>query len=179
MKIEKSKFKQVGCAGRGNGAAQCHSAARGATDRGVPPVSGSLNAKRYGAISSARSKSNRTAATHRPRRAASARQKPNAAGRGHRGLTRPQERVGKAGERGSRRRRTSWYRQFLLGWTKSTAPLLLCSSELRPNSGDALLALLRLRGGTINEVRGVRWCEEIVRGWPLFIVERGDHRGAR
>src|SRR3954470_15321445 len=101
MKIEKSKFKRVGCAGRGNGPAQCHSAARGATDRGVPPVSGSLNAKRYGAISAARSKSNRTATVHRPHRAAPARRNTNAAG-GDRGrLTGAQAKVSDAGERQS------------------------------------------------------------------------------
>ena len=34
MKIEKAKFKRVGCAGRVIGLAQCHSAARSSTDRG-------------------------------------------------------------------------------------------------------------------------------------------------
>ena len=49
----------------------------------------------------------------------------------------------------------------------------------RWSTGDVLLASLREQGGTISEERGVRWCEEIVRGWPLFIVELGDRRGAR
>ena len=47
---EKANFKWLGCAGRVIGPAQCHSAARGATDRGGILVSGSLNVKRYGAM---------------------------------------------------------------------------------------------------------------------------------
>src|SRR4051812_25237626 len=62
------------------------------------------------------------------------------------------------------------------GVTKSTGPFFSRGGLLRRNSGDALLALLRLRGGTISEVRGVRWCEEFKRGMPLFIVLRGDRR---
>ena len=50
MKIEKSKFKRLGRAGDDNGPAQCHSVARGATDRTVLLVSDSLNAKRYEAM---------------------------------------------------------------------------------------------------------------------------------
>src|SRR3954466_1757475 len=114
--------------------------------------------------------SNLTALVHRPRRAAPARQNPNATGGGLRGLTGAQARVGEAGERRSRQRRISWYRQLLLGWTKSTAPFFSRCGLLRPNSSSALLALLRERGGKISEERGVRWCEEFERGRPLFIV---------
>src|SRR3954470_23087448 len=168
--MEKSKFKRLGCVGTANGPTQCHSAARGSTYRGVPPVSGSLNAKRYRATWCVGSSSNPTALVHRPRRAAPARQNPNAAGGGRRGLTGAQARVGNAGERRSRRRRTSWYWQLLLGRLQSLAPFFSSSGGLQPNSGNALLALLQERGGTISEERGVRWCEEFERERPLFIV---------
>src|SRR3954464_3276877 len=82
-----------------------------------------------------------------------------------------------AGKRRSQRLRTQGWSRQLRGWTKSTAPLLLYSGELRPNSGDALLALLRLRGGTISEVRGVRWCEEIERGSSPFIGSMARPKG--
>src|SRR3954470_11173998 len=72
-------------------------------------------AKRYGVMWCVRSSSNPTAEGHRRRWAMPARQKPNAAGGGHRGLTGALARVDEAGERRSRRRRTSWYRQLLLG----------------------------------------------------------------
>src|SRR3954466_2545733 len=121
--------------------------------------------------------SNLTALVHRPRRAAPARQNPNATGGGLRGLTGAQARVGDAGERLSRRRRTSWYRQLLLGWTKSTAPFFSRGGLLRRNSGDALLALLREWGGTISEVRGVRWCSSIGWGWSSFIVSTARPNG--
>src|SRR3954471_15092955 len=53
---------------------------------------------------------------------------------------------------------------------KTTTPFFSRGDRLRPNSGDALLALLREWGGTISDERGVRWCEEFERGRPLFIV---------
>src|SRR3954471_2137674 len=79
-------------------------------------------AKRYGAMWCVRSSSNPTAEGHRRRWATPARQKPNVAGGGRRGLTGSQARVGEAGERRSRRWRTFWYRQLLLGQLQSLAP---------------------------------------------------------
>ena len=88
-------------------------------------------AKWYGAMWCVRSSSNPTAEGHRRRWATPARQKPNAAGGGHRGLTRAQAKVGEAGEQRSRRRRTSWYRQLLLGRLQSLAPFFSSSGRLR------------------------------------------------
>src|SRR3954468_24243398 len=79
-------------------------------------------AKRYGATWCVGSSSNPTALVHRPRRSVPMRQNPNATGGGRGRLTGAQARVGEAVERRSRRRRTSWYRQLLLGGLPSLAP---------------------------------------------------------
>src|SRR3954468_8040651 len=121
MKMEKFKLKRVGCAGRENGPACYAQRLRGLVKLLSPRISDTGGAKRYGAMWCIGSSSNPTALVHRPRRAAPARQNPNAAGGGRRGLTGAQARVGEAGERQSRRRRTSWYRQLLLGRLQSLA----------------------------------------------------------
>src|SRR3954471_9020216 len=54
-----------------------------------------------------------------------------AASGGRWGLTGAQARVGEAGERRSRRRRTSWYRHLLLGRLQSLAPFFSSSGRLR------------------------------------------------
>src|SRR3954466_6544115 len=117
-----------------------------------------------------RSSSNPTAGSHRRRGATPARQEPSAASGGCWGLTGVQARVGEAGERRSRQRRISWYRWLLLGRLQSLAPFFSRGGGLRQNSGEALLALLRERGGTISEERVVEWCAQFGWGWPLFIV---------
>src|SRR3954470_4424428 len=122
MKMDKSKFKQVGCAGRANGSACYAQRLRGLVKLMSPRVSETGGAKRYGATWCVGSSSNPTALVHRPRRAAPARQNPNAAGGGRGRLIGAQARVGEVGERRSRRRRTSWYRRLLLGWLQSLAP---------------------------------------------------------
>ena len=67
--------------------------------------------KRYGAMWDVRSGSNLTAGSHRRRWATPARQKPSAASGGCWGLTGVLPRVGEAGERRSRQRRTQ-------GWSR-------------------------------------------------------------
>src|SRR4051812_34069217 len=115
MKMGKSKFKRVGCAGKENGPTCYAQCLRGLVKWLTPRISETWGAKRYGATWCVGSCSNPTALVHRPCRAAPARQNPNAAGGGHGRLTGAQARVGEAGEQRSRRRRTSWYRQLLLG----------------------------------------------------------------
>ena len=88
-------------------------------------------AKRYGAMWIVRSSSNPTAEGHRRRETAPARMKPSAASEGCWGLTGIRARVGEAGERQSRRRRTSWYRLLLLGRLQSLAPFFSSSDGLR------------------------------------------------
>src|SRR4051812_34333166 len=126
-----------------------------------------------------RSGSNPTAESHRRRWATSARQKPSAASGGCWGLTGVQARVGEAGERRSRRRRISWYRWLLLGRLQSLAPFFSRGGGHRGKFHEVLLTLLQERCGTISEERGVEWCPQFGWGWPVFIVERGDRRGAR
>ena len=87
-------------------------------------------AKRYGATWIVRSSSNLTAEGHRRRETAPARTKPSAASEGCWGLTGVRARVGEAGERRSRRRRTSWYRKLLLGLLQSLAPFFSSSGML-------------------------------------------------
>ena len=88
-------------------------------------------AKRYGATWIVRSSSNLTAEGHRRRETAPARTKPSAASEGCWGLTGVRARVGEAGERRSRRRRTSWYRWLLLGRLQSLAPFFSGSGRLQ------------------------------------------------
>src|SRR3954463_90541 len=130
MKMEKSKFKRVGCEGRENWPSCYAQRLRGLVKLLSPRVSETGGTKRYGATWCVGSSSNPTALVHRPRRAAPARQNPNAAGGGRGRLTRAQARVGDAGERRSRRRRTSWYRHPLLGRLQSLAPFFSSSGGL-------------------------------------------------
>ena len=88
-------------------------------------------AKRYGATWIVRSSSNPTAGGHRRRETTPARTKPSAASEGCWELTGVLARVGEAGERRSRRRRTSWYRQLLLGRLQSLAPFFSRGGGLR------------------------------------------------
>ena len=88
-------------------------------------------AKRYGATWIVRSSSNLTAGSHRRRETTPARTKPSAASEGCWGLTGVLARVGEAGERRSRRRRTQGWSRQLLGWTKSMAPFFSRGGGLR------------------------------------------------
>src|SRR3954469_21591949 len=74
-------------------------------------------AKRYEATWVVRSDSNPTAGSHRGRETTPARKKSSAASEGCWGLTGVLARVGEAGERRSRRRRTQGWSRQLLGWT--------------------------------------------------------------
>ena len=88
-------------------------------------------AKRYGATWIVRSSSNLTAEGHHRCETAPVRTKPSAASEGCWGLTGVRARVGEAGERRSRRRRTSWYRWLLLGRLQSLAPFFSGSGRLQ------------------------------------------------
>ena len=88
-------------------------------------------AKRYGATWIVRSSSNPTAGGHRRRETTPARTKPSAASEGCWGLTGVRARVGEAGERRSRRRRTQGWSRQLLGWTKLMAPFFSRGGGLR------------------------------------------------
>ena len=99
-------------------------------------------AKRYGVTWIVRSSSNPTAEGHHRRETTPARTKPSAASEGCWGLTGVRARVGEAGERRSRRRRTSWYRWLLLGRLQSLAPFFSRGGGSGSNSGELLLHLL-------------------------------------
>src|SRR4051812_24929049 len=57
------------------------------------------------------------------------------------------------------------------------APFFSRGGLLSRNSSEMLLLVLRLRGGMISEVRGVRWCEEIEWGSSPFISSTARARG--
>ena len=88
-------------------------------------------AKRYGATWIVRSSSNPTAEGHRRRETTPARTKPSAASEGCWGLTGVLARVGEAGERRSRRRRTQGWSRQLLGRLQSLAPFFSGSGRLQ------------------------------------------------
>ena len=57
--------------------------------------------------------------------------------------------VGEAGKRHGRRRRGEARLRWSLGWSKSTAPFSSCCGCSGSNSGELLLALLRLEVGEV------------------------------